>query len=243
MVGLIIKPPSNESDEVGLKRSLSGAEANGQLLVSAPLSQRYIVRTLGLQNYETVWRDMQQFTQSRCPETGDEIWLVEHPPVFTLGLSGRHDHILDAGDIPVIHTDRGGQATYHGPGQLVVYALLDLKRNHLNIRQLVTLLENAMINTLAHYGIMAFAKADAPGVYVADKKIGSVGLRIKNNASYHGLSLNHDMDLSPFKRINPCGYPGLEVTQVRDFGTNPNPGELATTLINFLFADLKTLTL
>ncbi|MDD5631555.1 MAG: lipoyl(octanoyl) transferase LipB, partial [Methylococcales bacterium] len=151
-----------------------------------------VIQNLGLQHYESIWHNMQQFTQNRSHETPDEIWSVEHFPVYTLGLNGKREHLLNAGNIPVINSDRGGQVTYHGPGQLVIYTLLDIKRLKINIRELVTLLEFAMITTLAEHGIIAVSRADAPGVYVNDKKIGSIGLRIKKNCSYHGLSLNNN---------------------------------------------------
>ncbi len=186
-----------------------------------------VIRNLGLQNYETVWQNMQQFTQDRNAETADELWIVEHFPVYTLGLNGKREHLLNTGSIPVINSDRGGQVTYHAPGQLIIYTLLDMKRKNLGVRQLVTLLEQAMIDTLALYNIAAIARADAPGVYVNDKKIGSIGIRIKNNCSYHGLSLNNHMDLSPFDHINTCGYSGLEVTQLADLGVTISNAELA----------------
>jgi len=186
-----------------------------------------VIRNLGLQNYETVWQSMQQFTQDRNAETADELWIVEHFPVYTLGLNGKREHLLSTGSIPVINSDRGGQVTYHAPGQLIIYILLDMKRKNLGVRQLVTLLEQAMIDTLALYNIAAIARADAPGVYVNDKKIGSIGIRIKNNCSYHGLSLNNHMDLSPFDHINTCGYSGLEVTQLADLGVTISNAELA----------------
>ena len=186
-----------------------------------------VIRNLGLQNYETVWQNMQQFTQDRNAETADELWIVEHFPVYTLGLNGKREHLLSTGSIPVINSDRGGQVTYHAPGQLIIYTLLDMKRKNLGVRQLVTLLEQAMIDTLALYNIAAIARADAPGVYVNDKKIGSIGIRIKNNCSYHGLSLNNHMDLSPFDHINTCGYSGLEVTQLADLGVTISNAELA----------------
>lgn len=189
------------------------------------------IRNLGLQYYDTTWRAMQQFTQDRTEETADELWIVEHFPVYTLGLNGKPEHLLDAGAIPVIRSDRGGQVTYHGPGQLVIYTLLDIKRLKIGVRQLVTILEQAMIGTLAAYGITAYARADAPGVYVNDKKIGSIGMRIKRNCSYHGLSLNNQMDLSPFDSINTCGYAGLEVTRLADLGIAVNNSELALPVI------------
>jgi len=199
-----------------------------------------VIRNLGLQNYESIWRDMQQFTQNRSPETMDEIWVVEHFPVYTLGLNGKREHLLNIGNIPVINSDRGGQVTYHGPGQLVIYTLLDIERLKINIRELVTLLEQAMIRTLAQQGIIAFSRADAPGVYVNDKKIGSIGLRIKKNCSYHGLSLNNDMDLRPFDHINPCGYSDLKVTQLSDLGINISTNQLASSVIQVITTALQT---
>jgi len=191
-----------------------------------------IIRHLGSQHYQTTWQAMQAFTRTRRPMASDELWLVEHPPVYTLGVNGKREHLLNISpDIPVIPSDRGGQVTYHGPGQLVVYTLLDINRLAINIRQLVTLLETAMITTLADYGISAIARADAPGVYVDGKKIGSIGLRIKNHCSYHGLSLNNNMDLRPYDAINPCGYSGLKVTQLADLGVTITTDELADTLV------------
>jgi lipoyl(octanoyl) transferase len=198
------------------------------------------IRNLGLQDYESVWHNMQQFTQNRSHETPDEIWIVEHFPVYTLGLNGKHEHLLNTGNIPVINTDRGGQVTYHGPGQLVIYTLLDIKRLKINSRELVTLLEQAMIRTLAQHGIIAFSKADAPGVYVDGKKIGSIGLRIKKNCSYHGLSLNNDMDLSPFDHINTCGYSDLKVTQLSDLGVTISSHQLASSVIQAITTAQQT---
>ena len=185
------------------------------------------VRNLGLQDYESTWHDMQRYTQNRDAQTPDEIWISEHPAVYTLGLNGKREHLLNTGDIPVVNSDRGGQVTYHGPGQLVIYTLLDIKRLNVSIRSLVTTLEQAMIFALAQHGITAVARADAPGVYVNGKKIGSIGLRIKKNCSYHGLSINNQMDLRPFDYINTCGYPGLEVTQLADLGVTVSNAELA----------------
>lgn len=177
-----------------------------------------IVRRLGRQDYEPVWRAMQAYTDARTAESPDELWLLQHPPVFTQGLNGQPEHLLDPGEIPVIRVDRGGQVTYHGPGQVVAYVLLDLKRRGLGVRELVTTLEQSVIDLLAEYGIAAQARRDAPGVYVAGRKIASLGLRVRRGCSYHGLSLNVAMDLAPFRRINPCGYRGLEVTQLADLG-------------------------
>ncbi len=198
-----------------------------------------IIRQLELQDYQITWKKMQEFTKSRDLTTPDEIWVVEHPAVFTLGLNGKQHHILKHTEIPVVQTDRGGQVTYHGPGQLVVYTLLDLERLKLNIRQLVTILEQAMIDTLAQYGIHSNARKEAPGVYIGEKKIGSVGLRIKNKCSYHGLSLNNQMDLTPFTHINPCGYPGMEVTQLFDQGVKIHTHELALPVVHAIMTALE----
>jgi len=196
---------------------------------SAPPSTRKLaaptVRVLGLAEYEPTWRAMQAFTTQRNAGTPDEIWLTQHPPVYTLGIAGRPEHLLRADTgIPVVKIDRGGQITYHGPGQLVAYLLLDLKRRNLSIRPLVRKMESAVINLLASYGIASRYRADAPGVYVAtglqEAKIAALGLRIKNGCCYHGLALNIDMDLSPFNAINPCGYAGLKVTQLAAFGVS-----------------------
>ncbi len=199
-----------------------------------------MIRHLGLQDYLTTWQAMQRFTLDRRSETDDQIWSVEHKPVFTLGLNGKREHLLNTGAIPVIQTDRGGQVTYHGPGQLVIYPLLNLKRRELGVRPLVTLLEQTMIDVLAHYGIGACARPDAPGVYVDGKKIGSIGIRIKNNCCYHGLSLNYAMDLTPFKCINPCGYVGLEVTQLADLGVVVGYDELAGLALQLLTEKLQS---
>jgi lipoyl(octanoyl) transferase len=198
-----------------------------------------IVKNLGIQPYENVWRDMQNFTQNRIPETADEIWLCEHFPIFTLGLNGKHEHLLNVGEIPVIQTDRGGQVTYHGEGQAIVYVLFDLKRMNFNSQQIVTHLENAMIQTLADFQIHAKAKADARGVYVENKKIGSIGLRIKKNGCYHGLSFNNNMDLTPFQFINPCGYAGLQMTQLRDFDIIINTSKLAEKIVFNLIKEIE----
>lgn len=198
-----------------------------------------LIRQLGLQDYAPVWRQMQAFTQNRNATSADELWVVEHHPVYTLGLNGKPEHLLNIGDIPVVNTDRGGQVTYHAPGQAVVYTLLDIKRLQINIRELVSLLENAMISSLASYGIMAVARADAPGVYVDGQKIGSIGLRIKNNCSYHGLSLNNNMDLSPFSGINPCGYSDLKVTQLSALGVTISTTQLASSVITAITTALR----
>ncbi len=175
-----------------------------------------IRRPAGLQDYLVTLNAMRAFTDARDAETPDELWLLEHPPVFTLGQAGRREHLLDPGDIPVIQVDRGGQVTYHGPGQLIAYLMLDLRRVGLGVKRLVNLLEQAVIELLGGYGIEAARRADAPGVYVADAKIASLGLRVRNGCCYHGLALNVAMDLEPFGRINPCGYAGLAITQISD---------------------------
>ena len=175
-----------------------------------------MIRRLGLVPYEPTWRAMQRFTDERDAATPDEIWLLEHPPVFTLGLNAKREHLLAPGDIPVIQIDRGGQVTYHGPGQLVVYPLIDLKRRGLGVRQLVTALENAVVSYAAGLGVTARASREAPGVYVDGAKLASVGLRVRRGSSYHGLALNVTADLEPFRRINVCGYPGLGVTRLED---------------------------
>ncbi len=177
-----------------------------------------ILRWLGRVDYEPAWRAMQALTDARDAATPDEIWFLEHGPVFTQGLNGRPEHLLATGDIPVVGIDRGGQVTYHGPGQLVVYPLLDLRRLGIGVRQLVVGLENAVIALAARHGIEASGRRDAPGVYVGGRKLASIGLRVRRGCSYHGLALNVDMDLAPFARINPCGMAGLAMTQLADLG-------------------------
>jgi lipoyl(octanoyl) transferase len=190
------------------------------------LSNRILdVRELGLQPYEDVWAAMSEFTNTRTSDTMDQLWLVQHPPVFTQGQAGKAEHLLVPGDIPVVQSDRGGQVTYHGPGQLVAYPLLDLRRLKMGVRDLVTAIEQTIVSTLAQYDIAAFPKPDAPGVYVNTEgrvdKIASLGLRVRRGCSFHGLALNVAMDLSPFLRINPCGYQGLAMTQIQDLLSNP----------------------
>jgi lipoyl(octanoyl) transferase len=174
------------------------------------------VRDLGLVEYEPTWRAMQRFTDERGSETPDEIWFLEHPPVFTLGMNASRDHVLAPGDIPVVQIDRGGQVTYHGPGQLVVYPLVDLRRAGLGVRDIVTALERSVIDYAAELGIAAECRKSAPGVYVDGRKLASVGIRVRRGASYHGMALNVSADLEPFNRINPCGYAGLEMTRLKD---------------------------
>jgi lipoyl(octanoyl) transferase len=173
-------------------------------------------RDLGLAAYEPTWQAMRRFTDERDPSALDEVWLVQHPPVFTQGQAGKAEHLLNAGEIPVIQVDRGGQVTYHGPGQLIAYLLLDVRRLGLGVRELVSRIEQSLVGLLASYGVESCAKPEAPGVYVNNAKIASLGLRIRNGRSFHGLALNVDMDLAPFRRINPCGYAGLAMTQLRD---------------------------
>ncbi|MBI6854588.1 lipoyl(octanoyl) transferase LipB [Pseudomonas cichorii] len=187
-------------------------------------------RDLGLIDYESAWHAMQRFTDGRDRDTPDEIWLVQHPPVFTQGQSGKAEHLLLPGNIPVVQVDRGGQVTYHGPGQLVAYLLLDVRRLGFGVRDLVTRIENTLIALLDSYGVTAAAKADAPGVYVDGAKIASLGLRIRNGCSFHGLALNVDMDLEPFRRINPCGYAGLAMTQLRDHAGKTEFSEVSARL-------------
>jgi lipoyl(octanoyl) transferase len=194
---------------------------------------------LGLADYAPVFEAMKAFNDTRNEATEDELWVVEHPPVFTQGLAGKPEHLLIRDDIPVVQIDRGGQITYHGPGQLVVYTLIDFKRRKTSVRHIVSALENSIIATLAEYGIAAAADPARPGVYVGAKKIASLGLRIKNGAVYHGLALNIDMDLSPFTHINPCGYAGMEMTQMADL-LSPCPGlaEVAAKLTGHLNTQL-----
>ncbi|HCT3170927.1 TPA: lipoyl(octanoyl) transferase LipB [Enterobacter asburiae] len=200
---------------------------------------KILVRHLGLQPYEPVSQAMHDFTDSRDDSTPDEIWLVEHLPVFTQGQASKAEHLLMTGDIPVIQSDRGGQVTYHGPGQQVMYVLLNLKRRKLGVRELVTLLEQTVVNTLAEYGIDAHPRADAPGVYVGEMKICSLGLRIRKGCSFHGLALNINMDLAPFQRINPCGYAGMEMTQMRQWVETATPENIRPVLLKNVLALLN----
>ena len=183
------------------------------------------IRRLGRQPYEPVWRAMSAFTDNRAADTPDELWLLEHDPVFTLGQAGKLEHVLAPGDIPVLPVDRGGQVTYHGPGQIVAYPLLDLRRLGVGVRELVSRIEQALIDTLAHWQIEAVRREGAPGVYVGEAKVAALGLRVRRGCSFHGLAFNVAMDLEPFQRINPCGYSGLAVTQMVDLG---GPSQLAT---------------
>ena len=190
-----------------------------------------LVKQLGLVDYTPTWQAMQVFTDSRTPATPDELWCVEHPPVYTLGLAGKPEHLIMPSSIEVVKCDRGGQVTYHGPGQLVVYLLIDFKRMGIGVRELVRRIEQAIIDMLGELGIAAYGDVNAPGVYVGGEKIASLGLRIKNGAVYHGLSLNVDMDLTPFLWINPCGYAGLKVTQIKDQGVALTVAQAAERLL------------
>ena len=206
------------------------------------MAQAVLVKHLGLVAYEPTWRAMQAANKSRTADTHDEFWLLEHPPVFTLGLAGKVEHVLAPGDIAVIKIDRGGQVTYHGPGQLVVYLLLDLKKRGYGVKALVKRIEQSMIDLLAEYGIDSYRLAGMPGVYAhlndADAKIAAIGLRVANHATYHGLSLNIDMDLEPFSRINPCGYAGMAVTQMRNFGVTDKMSVIGEKLVSHLKTNL-----
>jgi len=208
----------------------------GPGVVSSPGLIR--IRHLGRRDYEPTWRAMQQFTSERGEDTPDEIWFTEHPPVFTLGLNAAPEHLLAPGDIDVINVDRGGQVTYHGPGQLMIYPLIDLRRAGLGVRDVVTALEQAVIRLLDDHGVNAVCRKNAPGVYVDEKKVASVGLRIRRGATYHGMALNVDMDLEPFSRINPCGYEGLEVIDLARLGVPISGNELRREMLDHLLAAL-----
>ncbi|WED28418.1 lipoyl(octanoyl) transferase LipB [Vibrio sp. DW001] len=203
------------------------------------MKDNLIVRNLGLNDYEPIWKAMHEFTDNRNDETVDEVWLVEHNPVFTQGQAGKEEHLLNTGDIPVIQSDRGGQVTYHGPGQLVAYFLINLRRKNIGVRELVTNIENLVINTLARFDIESSARPDAPGVYSDGKKVCSLGLRIRKGCSFHGLALNIDMDLSPFLRINPCGYQGMEMVQISELGGPSNVELVGATLVEELLSLLN----
>lgn len=211
---------------------------NPTAVASAP-SRRLLIRELGRQAYAPVWHAMQAFTDARNAESTDELWLVEHEPVFTLGQAGKDEHVLAAGDIPVVHVDRGGQVTYHGPGQIVAYPMLDLRRLGIGVRQLVDRIEQAVIDTLAEWNISAQRKEGAPGVYVDGAKIAALGLRVRRGCSFHGVAFNIGMDLSPFQRINPCGYRGLAVTQLADHGGPSQAALVAPLLIRELCRQLQ----
>jgi lipoyl(octanoyl) transferase len=202
------------------------------------------LKRLGRTDYTRIWRAMQAFTDARTPDTTDEVWLTEHAPVYTLGLAGRAEHILRANTIPVLKVDRGGQVTYHGPGQLVVYLLIDLKRLRLGVRRLVEAIESAVIKLLDSYGIAAYGRRDAPGVYVKrggrEAKVAALGLKVRNGCTYHGFALNLDMDLAPFDDIDPCGYRGLAVTQLRDLEVRASRIEIEERLVSFVTESIAT---
>jgi lipoyl(octanoyl) transferase len=197
-----------------------------------------VIRNLGLRDYQPVLQAMQDYNASRDESSSDEFWVVEHPPVFTQGLNSQPEHLKQPGDIPVIDVDRGGQVTYHGPGQIVIYLLVDIRRKRVGVRYLVDAIEQAIIKLLADYGFAAVARKEAPGVYVNDAKVAALGLRIRNGCSYHGLALNVDMDLEPFTRINPCGYEGLAVTQLKDLGIDEDRATITEKLISKLKQEL-----
>lgn len=201
------------------------------------------LKYLGSSNYEPVWRAMQKFTDNRDAQTLDELWIVQHPAVFTQGQAGKAEHILNPGDIPIIQVDRGGQVTYHGPGQIVIYPLIDLKRHKIGIKSLVSGIEQALIQTLKHYGIQAQTRQKAPGVYVDNEKIASLGLRVRKGCTFHGLAFNICMDLEPFSRINPCGFAGLKVTQLSNINSAVELAEVQERLVQQLCKTLNFTTI
>ena len=200
--------------------------------------RRLKIRQLGTRPYQPVWQAMKSFNEDRNMQSADELWLLEHPSVFTLGQAGKHEHILNASSIPVVETDRGGQVTYHGPGQIILYVLIDIRRLKLGVRQLVTHLENTVIEVLKSYGVSSQAQPTAPGVYVGEKKIASLGLRIRKGCSYHGLALNVNMNLTPYTYINPCGYAGLQITQTKNEGIAATSHQLGDALVKQLTSQL-----
>lgn len=193
-----------------------------------------VCRDLGVVSYQSTWDEMKLYTQNRTKEDPDQIWLLEHPSVFTQGQAGKAEHLLDAGDIPVVQADRGGQVTYHGPGQLIAYVMIDLKRNGIGVRDLVTVIENSIVHVLEQNGIEAYPKPDAPGVYVKGMKVSSLGLRVRRGCSFHGVALNVDMDLSPFLRINPCGYQGLQMIDMKRLQPQTSMAQVKVQLANAL---------
>lgn len=199
---------------------------------------KLVIRSLGIQPYLETWQAMKDLTVTRGPDTPDEIWCLEHPPVYTQGQAGKPEHILAPDDIPVVQVDRGGQVTYHGPGQLVVYLMIDLSRSKIGIRALVDLIEQSLVSVLAGRGIDAAPRPDAPGVYVGDSKIASLGLRVRRGCCFHGLALNVAMDMEPFARINPCGYAGMVMSQVQDYASGATVSDLATVLTDELASRL-----
>jgi len=214
----LTEPPAGLDAAWSNARDMSRSPSSSEPAAGAGRSPGPVIRRLGRVDYEPTWRAMQRFTNERDASTPDEIWFLEHPPVFTLGMNASAAHVLAPGDIPVVQIDRGGQVTYHGPGQLVVYPLIDLRRAKLGVRDIVTALEKCVIQLAAEFGVSAAARKEAPGIYVAGKKLGSVGIRIRRHSSYHGLAVNVNLDLEPFQRINPCGYQGLQMTQLGELG-------------------------
>ncbi len=208
-------------------------------IISSPTPLHPVIHTLGLVEYQPTWDAMKKFTAERTSYTPDEIWLVQHPPTYTQGLAGLPEHLLNPTNIPVVKIDRGGQITYHGPGQIVAYLLLDLRRWKLNVRELVNLMEQSVVDLLGEYGVAAKNRVDAPGVYVDNAKIASLGLKIKHGCCYHGLALNVDMNLTPYRSINPCGYAGLRVTQCVELGITANLNELQAELTQNLVHGLQ----
>ncbi len=235
----VAPPPENENAHCHRLRTA----AQPSILNARPLASLspILIKRLGRVDYEPAWHAMKDFTARRTVSTPDELWLLEHPPVYTLGVAARPQHLprLDNG-VALVKTDRGGQITYHGPGQPVIYLLLDMRRRGLSVRPLVRLMENAVIDLLADHGVAARARVDAPGVYVGNAKIAALGLRIRNGCCYHGIALNVDMDLSPFRAIDPCGYPGLEVTQMRELGIAITPDFAGDQLMQRLLTRLQT---
>jgi len=207
------------------------------------MNNTLVVRQLNQEDYTTVWQAMQNFTDNRDNDTLDEVWLVEHPAVFTQGQAGKEEHLLAPGNIPIVKVDRGGQVTYHGPGQQVLYVLVNLKRRKIGVRQLVTMIENCIIDALGDFDVIAVAKPDAPGVYIDGNKVASLGLRVRKGCSFHGLALNVNMDLAPFHRINPCGYAGLEMVQTSDLGGPHNILEAGESLIKHIASQLNSSTI
>lgn len=198
------------------------------------------VRELGLQPYQPIWEEMKQFTTARQADTADELWVLEHLPVYTQGQAGKPHHVINPGNIPLIQSDRGGQITYHGPGQMIAYVLIDLKRRHLGIKTLVCTLEQILIDLLGTYHISAHRESHAPGVYVAQQKIASIGLRVKNNYTYHGIALNVDLDLEPFQGINPCGYENLKMTRIKEYDSHINFAQVRKDFIRLFSDKFKT---
>jgi lipoyl(octanoyl) transferase len=214
--------------------SISATEFNG-----INIADSLVIRQLNTMDYSQVWHAMKDFTDNRDDSVIDELWLVEHQPVFTQGQAGKAEHVLVPGDIEVVQVDRGGQVTYHGPGQQVIYFMINLRRKKIGVRQLVTLIEKSIVSTLADFNIIAYAKPDAPGVYVDNKKIASLGLRVRKGCSFHGLAINVNMDLSPFLRINPCGYAGMEMIQTADIQGPKDTASASSALVKHLIILLE----